>query len=158
MTEYNQNKPYNQNKQNSNNRQNSYENQETQEEKYIKANIFKFKYDSGVYGEFIENVKRYVQYNKGKITTSQIRNIFDKIKKTSSSIDVKEYDKTDKIIEIYSLRPKFAYIGGRQQNIKGFTDLLDECVKEIKTNKDVISFYEFVEAVVCYLKYYGDKN
>ena len=101
--------------------------------------------------------KKYVNNElKKKLTTSQIRNIFSRVKK----LEKKAKNGNDTCVdELKELRIKFAYIGGRvtKNEVKKFMDLLDALAKDAKSPKDVVRFYEFIEAIVAYLKYFGDK-
>lgn len=103
------------------------------------------------YDQFIENVKEYAKYMKDNgFSTSMIRKVYSKIMKTDS----------DNIKEIKMLRPQFAYIYGRNQDkraVRDFMDMLDKAVKDIKSEEEIRSLKEFMEAIVAYLKYYGDR-
>lgn len=117
---------------------------------YFKRNILNIDVEN--YDTFIDNEKAYANILKNNgMTTSQIRNIYSEILKTK------------KIIELKRLRPKFAYIAGRNKKpAEKFMDLLDYVVKSMDDKKDeneqIKNFKSFLEAIVAYMKYFGDKN
>ncbi|MCX7916668.1 MAG: type III-A CRISPR-associated protein Csm2 [bacterium] len=91
-------------------------------------------------------------YAKSKLTTSQIRNIFDEIQNMTS------YDEK----KLQLLRPKLAYVAGRHASktkvIKEHLQpMLDASIKI--TNKDTFeNFKNFLEAIVAYHRYHGGKE
>ncbi len=107
------------------------------------------------FNEFTEKVKEYCK-NSRDITTSQIRNIFHSLKKIASNLKESEDNQTTAIKEIQKLRPILAYVGGKNEkrNFKDFMETLESIASQTKNNKDVRSFYQFVESMVCYLKFY----
>lgn len=109
------------------------------------------------FNEFIEKVKEYCK-NSRDITTSQIRNIFHSLKKIASHLKESEDNQTTAIKEIQKLRPILAYVGGKNKNahFQDFTETLESIASQIKNNKDVRNFYQFVESMVCYLKFYEE--
>lgn len=104
------------------------------------------------YDEFCDNVKTYAFLLKeAKVTTSMIRKIYSQILVAEEVIDLK------------MLRPQFAYTAGRNENdtLEEFMELLDNIVKNMDTNADVDelnNFKKFMEAIVAYRKYFGDRN
>lgn len=84
-----------------------------------------------------------------KITTSQIRNVFSKIKPIK---DIKEIMKM-------KIRTELAYTAGRAttNEIKEIMFLFEQLVKNIKDNQQLNSFKDFVEAIISYHKYLGGK-
>ena len=82
-----------------------------------------------------------------KITTSQIRNVLTKIK------PIKD------ISEIMRIRTELAYTAGRAttKEIKEIMFLFEQLVKNIKTNEQLNSFKDFVEAIISYHRYLGGK-
>lgn len=112
------------------------------------------------YNKYLDEIKDYAKEVKGKkgdnkkgITTSQIRIIFNEFKK------INKLDEDEGKKSLQRLRVKLAYTGGRGSNdLKNFTTALEDIIKRIKDKKDIERLYEFIEAVVCYLKYHGDKD
>jgi CRISPR-associated protein Csm2 len=94
------------------------------------------------YDKFCELCKDYVggKNFKKNVTTSKIRNIFSAIQ---SAKNVKE---------IKLLRPKLAYLAGRDPGTKSFMDDLDNVIKSIKNENEVKNFKALFEAIVCYKK------
>lgn len=94
------------------------------------------------YDKFCELCRNYVEKKdfKKNVTTSKIRNIFSPIK---SAKNVKE---------IKLLRPKLAYLAGKDSGTKPFMNDLDKVIKSIKTENEVKNFKALFEAIVCYKK------
>jgi CRISPR-associated protein Csm2 len=131
-----------------NNFRNLSEYEEKKEIEYFRQNII----DIDDYDIFFNNVKAYayILRNNG-MTTSQIRNVYSDVLRINNSTDLKK------------LRPKFAYIAGKNSKavVKNFMDLLDYIVKSMNDEdgcEQVKSFKNFLEAIVAYMKYFGDKN
>ena len=100
---------------------------------------------------YIKRIKTYVQNNKSGITTSQLRNVFSKVK------NINDWS------ELYTLRPKLAYVSGRadKDEMKTLLFLLDELlikVSEQKQLEQLKQFKNFFEAVIAYHKYFGGKD
>ena len=100
---------------------------------------------------YIKRIKTYVQNNKSGITTSQLRNVFSKVKNINDCS------------ELYTLRPKLAYVSGRadKDEMKTLLFLLDELlikVSEQKQLEQLKQFKNFFEAVIAYHKYFGGKD
>ena len=104
--------------------------------------------DKGNYNEYIECIERYVKKDSKKISSSQLRNIFSRIKK------IKEFK------ELYLIRPKLAYLSGRatEQEMKRLLFLFDHLIKEVNDNKKLEEFKNFFEAIIAYHKYFGGKD
>jgi CRISPR-associated protein Csm2 len=82
------------------------------------------------------------------ITTSQLRNVYDKVMKTKHVNDLK------------IIRPQLAYIAGREKGDEAqkFLAFLDFLIKSIQNEGQVKEFKVFFEAVVAYHKFYGKNN
>lgn len=116
----------------------------------LSGNDEKLVEDARIMGEYLV---------RGEVSTSQIRNIFSKVKRMKSY----EKNKTDLLL----LRPKLAYVAGRHGKRKGkeltgaIVDLqviLDECIRKIKDEKSFKKFQDFFEAILAYHRYYGGKE
>jgi len=97
--------------------------------------------------KFLEATKRLVKKYKNDISTSQLRNIFSKIK----NIKDEDYKK------FYLLRPKLAYVSGRAEKkygMKKLIELLDDQIKKIDSEEKAKQFKYFFESVIAYHKYY----
>lgn len=91
-------------------------------------------------------IEKFVAQEGKNLSTSQLRNIYDKTKKTTN------------VNELKLIRPNLAYIAGRSNNdnekkLLAFIDLL---IKELNSNQ-VKEFHIFFESVVAYHKFYGKK-
>lgn len=101
------------------------------------------------YNTYIDKVKKYMQENARNISTSQIRNIFSRIR------SIQNYH------ELALLRPKLAYISGREERndaMKTMLYLLDRLMVAVDSEEKLRQFQDFFEAVVAYHKYWGGKN
>ncbi len=101
--------------------------------------------------DFIEATKRLVKKYKNDISTSQLRNIYSKIKNIRDD-DYKKF---------YLLRPKLAYISGRAEKkfgMKKLIELLDDQIQKIDNSAKAKQFKSFFESVIAYHKFYGGTN
>ena len=100
------------------------------------------------YNEYINKVKSYVKGNAHGITTSQLRNIFSQVK------NVSHYE------ELYTLRPKLAYVSGRAEKdqTKTLLFLFDALISKVSNASQLEQFKAFFEAVIAYHKYFGGKE
>ena len=99
----------------------------------------------GNYNDYIGNIKTYVEDNVKGITTSQLRNVFSRIKKV----------KPENLDDLYILRPKLAYVSGRSANkMKTLIFLLDQLIIKTDNSKKLVQFQAFFEAIIAYHKYY----
>ena len=102
---------------------------------------------------FIEDAENFVkELNKDKygklrknISTSQLRKIYDAI------ICVKNYDSA----ELYLIKPKLAYLRGRNQIPKNFVDKINGLIDSIEKKEHLVNFQKYMGAVVAYNKEYG---
>ncbi len=110
-------------------------------------NILKTERDEN---KFIDKLKGFMEKNANQISTSQLRNVFSKIK----NLDASNFN------EVYSLRPKLAYVYGRSDSygMKKILLLLDDKLKDIKSKEELEQFKNFFESVIAYHKFYGGKN
>jgi CRISPR type III-A-associated protein Csm2 len=138
-------------------------------------------YDQNEYLNFISDIKFYAFSlqslgEKNGVTSSQIRNVFNEIKKAyqnsknlklndSSEETLKKLD--EELITLEKLQIKYVYIMGKNpqnKELQNFMELLESLTKKIrsndknKTKENIIKFYEFVEGILAYLKYFGDSD
>jgi CRISPR-associated protein Csm2 len=93
----------------------------------------------------LSDIEKFVS-NEGKnLSTSQLRNIYDKAKKATT------------VNELKLIRPNLAYIAGRSSNDKekGLLAFIDLVIKEVDSDQKVKEFNTFFESVVAYHKFYG---
>lgn len=95
--------------------------------------------------KILNKVEELVKQEGSSLSTSQLRNIYDKA------------IKTDTLNELKLIRPNLAYLAGRstsdkEKSLLAFIDLL---IKEVKTDDQVKEFKTFFETVVAYHKFYG---
>ena len=97
---------------------------------------------------FIDSVKKYVKRIQREITTSQLRNVFSRVKYTRRYQD------------LYLLRPKLAYVAGRadREGTKELMLLLDDVIRVVDSDDKLKEFQNFFEAIIAYHKYFGGKD
>lgn len=93
----------------------------------------------------LNQIEEFVEQEGKTLSTSQLRNIYDKA------------IKVDTLNELKLIRPNLAYLAGRstndkEKNLLAFIDLL---IKEVSSDEQVKEFKTFFEAVVAYHKFYG---
>lgn len=126
-------------------------------ENYFKENILSISKLKNGYDNYINNAKAYADYLKNNgLTTSQIRRVYSEIMSAKDVMTLKR------------LRPRLAYIQGRNQKnraIESLLDIVDLGLADLQIKEDdseenieIKSLKEFMETIVAYLKYYGDKN
>ena len=96
----------------------------------------------------LHTIEKFVSEEGQNLSTSQLRNIYDKVLKAQN------------INELKLVRPNLAYIAGRSSNDKeksllAFIDLL---IKSVSSETQIQEFKIFFEAVVSYHKFYGKNN
>lgn len=119
--------------------------------KWLKENtesILKFK-EADNLKEMLDNIQNFVKDKCGSVTTSQLRNIFSKIKagkQTSQSLQL--------------IRPKLAYIAARQasSDARDVVDFFENIVSEVKNDEQAPHFVSFFEAIVAYHKLHHSKK
>lgn len=99
--------------------------------------------------KFIDDTKKLVNKYKNDISTSQLRNIFSRIKRINN------------FKELYALRPKLAYTYGRAEKKDGMKKLivlLDDQIKKVDDNEKLERFKSFFESIIAYHKFFGGKD
>lgn len=103
------------------------------------------------YDKYINECKNYAYYLKREgLTTSQVRKIYSDIMNAETAMDLKR------------LRPRLAYIIGKNeknQAIKSLIDILDKGIEKLNINneyEEIKSLKEFMETIVAYRKYVGN--
>lgn len=96
------------------------------------------------FGEMCANYR----YRGKDISTSQIRGIFNRVKRLSDDFEASKKD-------LNLLRPKLAYQKGRFEVLEPLTSVLIELIKKVNDNKTLEGFKEFFEAIIAYHKASG---
>jgi len=123
----------------------------------LAADVRKIFFGNGLYDEILkmkdtdrldallEETERFVKELGTQITTSQIRNVYDKIIKAQDCNSLK------------MIRPQLAYIAGRDknENQKKFLAFIDSIIKTVREDEQRKNFKVFFEAIVAYHKLYG---
>lgn len=123
---------------------------ESEAEKYLKSNtkeILNFR-ESPQIDQLLTNLKAYAEEKGSSLTTSQLRNIFAKVKPISSRQ------------KLQLVRPKLAYVAARQKNSKAeqVVNFLENIIKNVETDAQVKDFVAFFEAFVAYHKFFDSKK
>lgn len=145
--------------------QNPNQNREPLEEKYLREmkeklgnaypTILEEGRDELLFADKVKGLLAYLmdigkqREKKENISSSQLRNIFSRVKRVET------------INELYSLRPKLAYVYGRpntKDEMKKLIVLLDDQIKKVKDKKHLEKFKSFFEAIIAYHKFYGGSN
>ncbi|OAA84800.1 type III-A CRISPR-associated protein Csm2 [Clostridium ljungdahlii] len=125
-------------------------------EKYFRNIILRVTSLTEEYDNYIDECKKYAKYLRNeKLTTSQIRKIYSDIMNAETAIELKK------------LRPRLAYIIGKNENnrakyaIRSLINILDKGIEMLNVNdndnkEEIKSLKEFMETIVAYRKYYGD--
>ena len=99
--------------------------------------------------KFIDLSERFGTYcAKNGISTSQIRGIFQKVKRLPD-----DFESSKK--ELNLLRPKLAYQKGRFSKLGPLTEVLDDLIKKVKDDFTLRGFKNFFEAIIAYHKAAG---
>ncbi|MCB0855029.1 MAG: type III-A CRISPR-associated protein Csm2 [Bacteroidetes bacterium] len=96
-----------------------------------------------------DQIKKLIEEKGGGITTSQIRNIFGRVKNAKELSD------------LVLLRPKLAYISARQgnnRNARMITDFIGDLIKRVNKPVHKKSLQTVMEAMVAYHKLYHQKK
>ncbi|GHT36934.1 hypothetical protein FACS189435_0880 [Bacteroidia bacterium] len=95
--------------------------------------------------KILETIEEFVSEEGKNLSTSQLRNIYDKATKAHT------------VNELKLIRPNLAYIAGRSANDreKSLLAFIDLLIKEINSDEKVKEFHTFFESVVAYHKFYG---
>jgi len=95
-------------------------------------------------GKVIDAIENFVEREGRGITTSQLRNIFSKVKSAPNAN------------ELQLLRPVLAYTAARQgtQQAKIIIALLDSLVREVNDDEKLKSFKHVMESIVGYHKFH----
>lgn len=96
-------------------------------------------------------IEKFVCEEGKNLSTSQLRNIYDKAIKTENQNELK------------LIRPNLAYIAGRkenekEENVKSLLAFFDLLIKEVNSNEQINEFKTFFESVVAYHKFYSTKK
>ncbi len=99
------------------------------------------------------------------IKTNQIRNFFshfNTIKNEFKKLKISNQPIEELDSSLILIKPKLAYAKGRNKEIEPFQQLMFEVIDKVYKSSDkdkaYTNFFEFVEAIVAYHKYYGGKD
>ena len=104
------------------------------------------------FNRLVDSTKAFVQKIAKKISTSQLRNIFARVKSAHSPRD------------LYKLRPLLAYAAGRssrheeREALTELVVLMDTVIKHVQNENDVARFQEFAESIVAYHRYFNPRE
>lgn len=114
------------------------------------------------------NVLIEIADEKGKtfrtIKTNQIRNFFSAVVSIKNQVQMagKDFKFSEIETELLLLKPKLAYAAGRQSVVKPFKEFMDEAIDAVINSDDqkkaITNFFNLIESVVAYHKFYGGKD
>lgn len=115
-------------------------------EKWLKSNvdaILDFK-QTPLLELLLDHLKTYIQAKGKSITTSQLRNIFSRVKPA----------RTKQALQL--IRPRLAYVAARQNDhqAKAIVEFLEDIIAQMKKDEQADDFAAFFEAIVAYHKLY----
>jgi CRISPR-associated protein Csm2 len=100
--------------------------------------------------EILKSIEGFVLKYGVKVSTNQLRNVYDKVTKAKS------------VNELKLIRPQLAYIAGRatidKDNIKKFLAFIDSLIKSVDSEDKRREFKTFFESVVAYHKFNSTTN
>lgn len=115
------------------------------------------------YKVYVDNLKLVSEdLKRQSIGTTQLRKVYNEILDIYENID--DYQQNNSLYyRLQMLRPKFAYLAARNQNIKKFITFIDDiiqiiCKGDIVDTKKFMKFKDMMEAIVAYRKYVGNDN
>lgn len=97
----------------------------------------------------LEAIKKFAKDFGKDLSSSQLRNVFSKVKTASKPIDIQ------------LLRPKLMYVAARQKpksEAQRIMEFLETVAADVKTEAQVKDFQTFMESFVAYHKYYYPKD
>ncbi len=105
--------------------------------------------------EYGESVGKYLARNNVK--RSQLRKIFSHVRKILTKAEIEEWEKIEK--DVLLIKPKMAYTAGRHKELKPFYDkVVSKIINEIDSKEKFSIFYDFIESILAYHRYYGGKE
>ena len=124
--------------------------QESAAEVYLKshtADILNFRQTEAI-APLLDHLKVYAEDKGRSLTTSQLRNIFSKVKPIATRQ------------KLQLIRPKLAYVAARQKSglAEQVVNFLESIIKKVETDAQVKDFVAFFEAFVAYHKLAESKD
>ncbi len=93
-----------------------------------------------------------------EIKTAQLRNVFAHINRMRTRWR-RNQDREQLRRDLVMLKPRLAYAGGRQQAVRPMSDKFRKAIDAVLKSKDfdtaLRNFFDLIEGVVAYHKYYG---
>lgn len=108
----------------------------------------------GITKDTVEFTKNFGENLKeGRLSTSQIRNIYGELKR----IELKGFEKEK--TSFLLLKPKMAYANSRQRSngLRDFKEVFDKAYENINDEKSFLNFMQIMEATLAYHKSFGGK-
>lgn len=98
-----------------------------------------------------------------KIKPNQIRNFFAAVLSIKNKVQsMNEFNFEEIRTDILLLKPKIAYAAGRKSEVKPFKEFIDELIDALTKSSDkekaTQNFFNIIESVVAYHKFYGGKD
>ncbi|BBM69611.1 type III-A CRISPR-associated protein Csm2 [Rhodothermus marinus] len=103
------------------------------------------------------------KYAEKEIKTAQVRNVFAHINRMRTRLR-RNRSVSPEIIkrDLVMLKPRLAYAGGRQEKVRPMSEDLRQVVNAVLNSqsfeKALQNFFDLVEGIVAYHKFYGGKD
>lgn len=102
-----------------------------------------------------------VQLTRDRLKTGQIRNFYASITQMRTQFSIEEEEVTDGLKrDLTMLKPKIAYAAGRQTAVRAtfypfVKSALDGIEKSNYDGRAIKNFFQLIESIVAYHKFYG---
>jgi len=102
-----------------------------------------------------------VQLTRDRLKTGQIRNFYSSITQMRTQFSIEEEKVTEELKrDLTMLKPKIAYAAGRQTAVRTtfypfVKSALDGIEKSNYNEKAIKNFFQLIESIVAYHKFYG---
>jgi len=98
----------------------------------------------------------------GSVKTAQVRNVFAHINRMRTRLRRNRSVSPEIKRDLVMLKPRLAYAGGRQEKVlpmsKDLMQVVDAVLKSQNFEKALRNFFDLVEGIVAYHKFYGGKD
>jgi len=95
------------------------------------------------------------QFADSGLKAHQLRRIYDRVQNIKEKAESKGIA-AEIIGELKLLKPQLAYAASRKENLKPLQEKLSELIDKIKSPKDVREFFDFLQSILAYHKYFAE--
>ena len=106
-----------------------------------------------------DEIGKDLSHGRNSVKHAQVRHILDEVNRIRLEIRKRPGDLAgDLLARIKLLKPRFAYLAGRDNGLKPLYSVLSPMIDKTTDRHDFNRFAEFVQAVVAYHKFYGGSD